>query len=176
MAGSRGSSLFDTTALRYHAVPGCVPLRREWVTPKLGYQELGYNGYSPTCLFFFLVTLSSQFLLGKSAGVKLLCYKVYYMCVCVCVCVCVRPCVCVSHTRTHAYPVAQLCLSTPWAVAHQAPLSMGFPRQEYWSGVPFLPPGDLPDSGIKPMSPALAGGFFTSEPPGKPQTNCMDYS
>ena len=45
-------------------------------------------------------------------------------------------------------------------VAHQAPLSMGFPRQEYWSGLPFPPPGDLPHPGIEPMSPALAGGFL----------------
>ena len=56
----------------------------------------------------------------------------------------------------------------PWSAAHQAPLSMGFSRQEYWSGLPFLAPGDLPDPGIEPMSPALAGGFFTTEPPGKP--------
>ena len=47
------------------------------------------------------------------------------------------------------------------------PLSMGFPRQEYWSGLPFPSPGDLPDPGIDPVSPALAGGFFTTEPPGK---------
>ena len=55
---------------------------------------------------------------------------------------------------------------TPWTVAHQAPLSV-FPRQEYWSGLPFSPPGDLPDPGIEPvslMSPALAGGFFTTGP------------
>jgi len=45
---------------------------------------------------------------------------------------------------------------------------MGFPRQGCWSGLPFPSPGDLPDPGIKPMSPALAGGFFTTEPPGKP--------
>ena len=54
---------------------------------------------------------------------------------------------------------------TPWTVAHQAPLSMAFSRQEYWSGLPCPPPGDLPDPGIKPMSPvspALAGGFFTT--------------
>ena len=57
---------------------------------------------------------------------------------------------------------------TPGTIAHQAPLSMGFPRQEYWSGLLFPPPGDLLDPGIKPMSPALAGGFFTSEPPEKP--------
>ena len=55
--------------------------------------------------------------------------------------------------------------ATPWTVAHQAPLSMGFSRQEYWSGLPFPPPGDFPDPGIKstsPVSPALAGGFFTA--------------
>ena len=52
---------------------------------------------------------------------------------------------------------------TPRTVAQQAPLSMGFPRQEYWSGWPFPPPGDLPKSGIKPVSPALAGGFSTTE-------------
>ena len=55
----------------------------------------------------------------------------------------------------------------PWTVAHQAPLSIGLPRQEYWSGLPHPFPGDPPDSGIKPASPALAGGFFTAEPPGK---------
>ena len=51
---------------------------------------------------------------------------------------------------------------------HQAPLSKGFPRQEYWSGLPFHSPGELPDPGIEFMSPALADGFFTTEPPGKP--------
>jgi len=56
----------------------------------------------------------------------------------------VRACV-LSHVRFFA---------TPWTVAHQAPLSMGFPRQEYWSGSPFPPPGDLPDPVIKPVSPA----------------------
>ena len=52
--------------------------------------------------------------------------------------------------------------------AHQAPLSMGFRRQGYWSGLAFPSPGELPDPGIEPESPALAGGFFTTEPPGKP--------
>ena len=51
-------------------------------------------------------------------------------------------------------------LQTPWAVALQAPLSMGFSRQEYWSGLPFASPGDLPDPGVEPRSPALAGGFL----------------
>ena len=56
-------------------------------------------------------------------------------------------------------------MSDPIAVAHQTPLSMGFPRQEYWSGLPFSSPGDLPYTGIKLVSPELAGGFFTSKPP-----------
>ena len=56
---------------------------------------------------------------------------------------------------------------TPWTTAHQAPRSMGFSRQEDWSGLPFLSPGDLPDPGIKPMSPELAGELFTTTPPGK---------
>ena len=61
----------------------------------------------------------------------------------------------------------QLCLTVcyPWTVPRQAPLSMGFSRQEYCSGLPFPPPGDLPDAGIKPVSlasPELAGGFFTT--------------
>ena len=58
--------------------------------------------------------------------------------------------------------------ATPWTVAFQAPLSMRFPRQEYWSRLPFPLSGDLPNLGIKPASPALAGGFFITEPPGKP--------
>ena len=57
---------------------------------------------------------------------------------------------------------------TPWTAAHQAPLSMGFPRQEYWSGLPLPSPGDLPDPGIEPVSPALAGRLFTAAPPGNP--------
>ena len=60
---------------------------------------------------------------------------------------------------------------TQWAVAHQSPLSMELARLEYWSGLPFPFPGDLPDPGIEPtppVSPALAGGFFTTAPLGKP--------
>ena len=69
-------------------------------------------------------------------------------------CVCVLSCV-------------QL-FATPWTVACQAPLPMGFSRQEYWSGLPFPAPGDLPDPGIEPtspVSPVLIVGFFTTEPP-----------
>ena len=68
--------------------------------------------------------------------------------------------------------LSRVCLFvTPWTVACQAPLSMGFSRQEYWSGLPFPPPDDVPDSGIEPtspVSPALAGGFFTTVTLGKP--------
>ena len=67
------------------------------------------------------------------------------VCVCVCVCVC----------------------ATPWSVARQAPLSMKFSRQEHWNGLPFPSAGDLSNSGIELASPALAGRFFTTEPPGK---------
>ena len=76
------------------------------------------------------------------------------------------PCVCVCARA----PVLSLTLGAPWTVAHQAPPFMGFPRQEYWSGLQFPPPGDLPDPRIKPQSPAssaLAGRYFTTEPPGK---------
>ena len=54
---------------------------------------------------------------------------------------------------------------TPWTVA---PLSVGFSKQEYWPRLPFSSLGNLPDPGIEPLSPALAGGFFTAKPPGKP--------
>ena len=69
---------------------------------------------------------------------------------------------------------------TPWTVAQQAPLSIGFPRQKYWSRPPFPSPGDLLDPEIEPTPPALAGRFFTNESPGKPNrsitywiSNCL---
>ena len=70
----------------------------------------------------------------------------------------------------YCYLVAQLSDSfgIPGTVTHQAPLSKGFPSQEHWSGLPFLSPGDLSHSGTELMSRALAGRFFTSEPPGEP--------
>ena len=58
---------------------------------------------------------------------------------------------------------------TPWTVAYQAPLSMEFSREEYWSGLPFPSPGDLPHPGIEPGSPALQADGLLSEPPGKPK-------
>ena len=78
------------------------------------------------------------------------------MCVCVCEGVCV--CVCTQ---------SRLVVAT-WTVARQAPLFMEFSLQEYWSGLPFPTPGDLPNPGIEPESPSLAGRFFTGEPSGKP--------
>ena len=67
-----------------------------------------------------------------------------------------------SHVRLFA---------TPWTVAYQAPLSMRFSRQEYWSGLPFPSPGDLPDPGIEAGSPTLQADALPSEPPGKQKIN-----
>ena len=59
--------------------------------------------------------------------------------------------------------------ATPWTIAYQASPSLGFSRQEYWSGLPFPSPGDLPDPGIEPRSPALEADALTSEPQGSPK-------
>ena len=80
---------------------------------------------------------------------------------------------CIYLQKSHYYClVAKSCptLLRPHElyIAHQGPLSMEFSRQECWSGFPYLPPGDLPDPGIEPASPALVSWFFTAEPPGKP--------
>ena len=69
-------------------------------------------------------------------------------------------CVCVSFSFVWLF-------ATPWTVPCQAPQSMGFSRQEYWSGLPWPSPGDLPNPGIKPSSPALQAGSLPSKPPGK---------
>ena len=66
----------------------------------------------------------------------------------------------------HACLSAQSIFATPWTVAHKTPLSMGFSRQEYWSGLPFPSPGDLPHPGTEPAFPALAYRFFTTASPG----------
>ena len=75
-----------------------------------------------------------------------------------------------KHTKICCCLVAGLCptLATPWTVAWQVSRSMGFSRWEYWSVLPFPTLGDLPDSGIEPAAPALAGEFFTTEPQQKP--------
>ena len=60
-----------------------------------------------------------------------------------------------------SHSVVSSSFVTTWTAARQAPLSMGFPRQKYWSGLPFPAPGDPPDPGMEPRSPTLSGGFFT---------------
>ena len=79
---------------------------------------------------------------------------------------CTRMCVCVCSVSELG-----LTLRLPWTTTHQAPQFMGFSRQEYWRKVPFPPPGDLSNPGVKPVCPvslALTAGFSTTEPPGKP--------
>ena len=74
--------------------------------------------------------------------------------VCVCVCPRTRLCTCTwSLSQVHLF-------ATAWTIACQVPLSMEFPKQDYWSGLPFPSPGDLPSPGIEPASPALSGSFF----------------
>ena len=74
---------------------------------------------------------------------------------------------CFSHVQLYAML---------WTIAHQAPLSMGFSRQEYWSGVSFPFPGDLPDSEVKPRSPALQADSLPLVPPGKPHGAVQVFS
>ena len=78
-----------------------------------------------------------------------------------CVCVCAHVCVCDLFSRVHLFV-------TPWTEAHQAPLSVEFFRQKYWSGLPFPFPRDLSDPGIEPGSPTLQADSLLSEPPEKP--------
>ena len=84
------------------------------------------------------------------------------VCVCVCVCMCVQL---LSHVRFFI---------NPWTAVLQAPLSMGFPRQEYWISLPFPSPGHFPHPGLEPSPPALVDRFFTEEPPGKPRDTYGD--
>jgi len=88
-----------------------------------------------------------------------------YMCVCVCVCVCVK----YIKVWKKVKSLSRVWLfATPWTVAYQAPQSMEFSRQEYWSGLPFPSLGDFPNPGIEPRSLALQADALPSEPPGKP--------
>ena len=89
-----------------------------------------------------------------------------------CHCVCQICCYC-----CFSYSAMSNSFATPRTVAHQVPLFTGFSRQEYWSELPFPSAGDLPDPGIEPASPALAGRCFTTEPPGKPclPDTCLEY-
>ena len=101
----------------------------------------GHRGYVLNWLCVWEAKPSAFQMFRRTAGHSL----------CVCVCVCVL--------------VTQLCptLATPWTISHQAPLSVKFSRQEYWSGLPFSSPGDLPDPDIKPGSPALQADALPSE-------------
>ena len=83
---------------------------------------------------------------------------------------------CMSNKVVSSSSLSLRCVQlfvTPWTVAYQAPPSMGFSRQEYWSGLPFPSPRDLPDPGIEPKSPAFQADALTSEPPGKPQQRIL---
>ena len=102
--------------------------------------------YKASCNLAPLCPLTSQLLGMHSGGVG----EEGGGCVCVCVCVCV--CSLLSCVRL---------LATPWTVAHHAPLSMEFFRQEDWSRLPFPSPGDLPNPGIEPRAPEFQAGFFT---------------
>ena len=88
-------------------------------------------------------------------------------------------CVCATHRmeciRACCHFSCVQLFATIRAIAYQAPLSAGFTRQEYWSGLPFPSPGDVPDPGIEPVSPGLAGRFFTIEPSGKPGHRVSSY-
>ena len=85
----------------------------------------------------------------------------------------------ITYNGMHAHSVMSNSFVTPWTVAHQASgVSMGFSSQDYQSRLPFPPPGDLPNSGIEPMSsvsPELTGDFFTTEPPGELYNNGKQY-
>ena len=143
------------------------------------YKSLGFPkpGSSPvTCpteaegvIWPCLATLWNWDLRDKHRTVMMLWLLLLLRCLCVCVCGCGCGCVqaCVS-TRALLLSHVQI-FAAPGIVAHQAPLSMGFSRQEYWSELPFPTPEDVPNQGIKPsslVSPSLAGGFFTTEPSG----------
>ena len=93
-----------------------------------------------------------------------------------CIFVCIYIYVCCWTSRAHKHVYSLSCapvVATPWTIAHQSPLFMGFPRQEYWSGLPFASPGDLPNPGIKPRSPALQEDSLSSKSPGKPKNTGM---
>ena len=79
------------------------------------------------------------------------------------------------YTNSSAQPLVLSDSATPGTAAHQAPLSMGFSRQEYWSGLPCPPPGDLPNPGTEARSPALQADSLPREPPGKPKKRQIQH-
>ena len=103
-----------------------------------------------------------------------------YVCVCVCVCVCVFHNLLLTSSLLQSGKASVLVVHVnslrlfagSWTVACQAPLSMGFSRQEHWNGLPFPSPEDLPDPGTEPGSPTLQADSFLSEPPGKSGLVC----
>ena len=127
--------------------------------------------------------------LGKKHYFILFYAWVIFLCVCVCVCVCACVCICVYTTSSKNRVIAILFLGTvcclvakscvtlvtSWTVPNQDLLSMGLPRQEYWSGLSFPSPEHLPDSVITHASPALIGGFYSDEPPGKIKLSLKNY-
>ena len=168
-AGSRGSD--NIRHQNVSVFPCTVGLRPYFSLPWLHYQAgsriqpLISTSTAPSLLFATIIThlaCCNSLLPGQLASILAPNSSFSPWCACM-----------LSHVRLFA---------TPWTVAHWAPLSMGFPRQEYWGGLPFPTPGDLPDPGIEPMSLeslALAGGFFTTVPPGKPilpkaARNCVE--
>ena len=141
------SSIFDSRCYSLRVIQhiwGSLDLRCATIT------LLFYLFVTVTCLFLSLkhmyIVFFYIFLTSQKEGV----------CVCVCVCVC--------YLLSHVW-----LFVTPWTITRQDPLSMGFSRQEYWSRLPFPSPGDLPDPGIKPGSPALQANSLPSEPPGSPR-------
>ena len=106
-------------------------------------------GWIPIHLATTLITNSNKIAASPS----------FLVCVCVCVCVCACRCVCRSVVSDS---------STPWTVAHQAPLSMQLSRQDYWNGLPFPSPEDLPNPRIEPRSPSFQVDSLSSKPQGKP--------
>ena len=122
------------------------------------------SNFHPVILGFISKSWLLQLLLQRSHTEKWFIVTVVLFSVCVCVCVCVHAC-------TVSPSVVSNSFATQQTVAHQVPLSMELPRQEYWSGLPSPTSGNRPDPGIEAMSlasPSLAGGFFTTVPPGKP--------
>ena len=148
-----------------HQGPLCMEFSQQEFWNGLPFPTPGDLSDPEINLFYFIIFNILIFFLSsdphnnteswKGRDYYLLCVHVsVYVCVCVCVCVCMLS----LFSRVQLF-------ATPWSVALQTPLSIGFFRQEYWSRLSCPPPGDLPDPGIEPMSlmpPALAGGFFTT--------------
>ena len=123
------------------------------LSPNPSHDAVFSPGY-PTAGVCYSPLLFSNGFLKLPLSIRLLCAE--QNCVCVCV-----------HVHLVVHLVVFNSLQPPWTAAHQAPLSMEFPRQEYWSGLPFPYPGDPPNPKIKSVSPTVAGGFFTTAPSGK---------